>query len=97
MQAPQQLTRAARHQMRKMERGELTLTSERFSIAAAVRDVLQSCSMGLLHGSAGLRWVNEAEALGALPPLVEARACVRLHVASCLRVQLTWRPHCRRT
>ncbi len=76
MQALQQLTRAARRQMRKMERGELTLTSERFSITATVRDVLQSCSMGLQHGGAGLRWVNEAEARAALRRGVEVRACV---------------------
>lgn len=56
-------------EMRKLERGELTLSLQTFNVADAVRDVLQSCGMGLQQG-ARLRWVNEAEA--ALPPLIEA-------------------------
>ena len=63
--------------MRKLEQGELTLTLQTFSIAAAIRDVLQSCSMGLHQGAAGLQWVNEAEA-DTLPALIE----VLLHCAS---------------
>ena len=56
--------------MRKLERGELALTRDTFSVAAALRDVLQSCAMGLQRGASGVRWVTEAAA--ALPPLVQA-------------------------
>ena len=58
--------------MGKLERGELALSPQAFSPAAALREVLRSCAFGLQRGAAGLRWVNEAEADTALPPLVEA-------------------------
>jgi len=59
-------------EMRRLERGELVLTLQTFSIADAIRDVIQSCGLGLQLGVAGLHWVNEDEA-HLLPALVEAR------------------------
>ncbi len=56
------------------------LTQQTFSIAAAMHDVLQSCSMGLQQGAAGLRWVNEADAEAHLPALIE----VCRHSSRCL-------------
>lgn len=70
-------------EMQQLERGELALKVQTFSIAEAMRDVIQSCSMGLQLGAAGLHWVNEADA-HTLPPLIEARGGVLCRLLFCV-------------
>ena len=58
-------------EMNKLERGELALHTQPFSIRAALHDVLQACAMGRGDARASVSWVNE-EAV-QLPELVEVR------------------------
>ena len=58
-------------ELRRLERGELTVTRRAFSLVDTVRGVLQMCRMAKC-GGADLVWADEAAAAAALPSLVES-------------------------
>jgi PAS domain S-box-containing protein len=60
-------------EMRKLERGEITVRNEAFSIRTLLGDVMQMCRMSLQHGTAAVAWADEAE-VALLPDSVEGDA-----------------------